>query len=261
MTQFVPVAIVAVLICGNVFAGQAERNEKEVLIELGGLRQVKATLSTLLGEYRVEVRMLPVKSFDPSTNGQLNRDKARVFALQALAKHLSDGPKVGLVVRGAEVIDTGRDGKFYTLTLRVPKKGVLQEPKESQPPVKPSKVEKTGVERIVSASALLTREQDHLDTLQRLVDTTTTTLETICKKAPIAGDKDRPFFVAIAEVEERSEANLKNLAKEVEGDDLLLSVEKAELLQVIEERRVGVLQALKEAVGNRELKTGKEKSP
>ncbi len=233
----------------------------EVRFELGGLRQVTATLGGAEGEYRVTVRMLPVKSFDPATNGELNREKARAYALHALALHLGGKTAGRLTVRGAEVIDVASDGKFYTLTLRVPKDGIQVEGGRPMPPAGQVGTDKKGAERLATTSALLTRKQDYLDTLQRLTDATTTRLQDADRRSRAAGDKGRSFWAVVADLEERSEANVKKLGKEIDGDLLLLVVEKTELLRAVERQQDETLHTLKEAVRKREREAQKEKSP
>src|ERR1043165_9584979 len=110
--------------------------------------------------------MLPVKSFDEATNARLNREKGRELALWALAKHLSDKESVEFYVSGAQIEKGGTDGKFYTLTLRVPRKGVSLIGTEEKPSAK-----KQAMERVAFSSALFTRKRDYLDTRDKLTTT------------------------------------------------------------------------------------------
>src|ERR1700733_9171802 len=101
---------------------------EEVRIKLGGPRQAKAVLTATDSDYTITIQMLPVVSFDEGTNAQLNRDKARFLALQALAQHLAGKPNVQLVVSGSQVTKAGLGGKVYMLTLRVARQGVTVVP-------------------------------------------------------------------------------------------------------------------------------------
>jgi hypothetical protein len=204
--------------------------------------------------------MLPVKSFDPATNAPLNRDKARSLALRALARHLSDKPEVHMVVSGSQVTKAGLEGDVFTLTLRVPRRGLTVVPAEDGR----GKVEKTAAtaarENISVPSALLTRKQDTLDTLERLVRESERGLKA-CREAAGKQRREQAFYLSIAELEDRTQANLDKLSAEVNADTLLLKVEKEELLRSIQARKESVLVSLKEAVQEFERGTKKDKKP
>ena len=63
----------------------------EQVIRLGGVRNVTATVSESDRDYRIAVEMLPVRAFDQATNKALNLSKGRMYAVQALGKHLRAG--------------------------------------------------------------------------------------------------------------------------------------------------------------------------
>ncbi len=215
-------------------------------IDLGGPRRATAALSVTATEYVVAVKMFPVSSFDAATNARLNRDKARALALQALAKHLSGAKAVTLSVSGAEVEGAGADGKFYALTLRVPRRSVsvvaAGRPPEEARPVE-GKAEK--VERVDYTSALFTRKQDLLDTLAGLSVPLAADLDDAARTPDGRPAGEGAFHRAVAEVEERGLGQLDKLAAEVDGEILLLSIEKAELNRLIGEQRVRLLASLK----------------
>jgi hypothetical protein len=88
------------------------------------MRQVRASVKTVGDDYFVQVRFLAVGCFDKATNQEMNIGLGRSFALEALARHLSEKKKVELLVSGARTGDTWQDGKFFTLTIKVPQAGV-----------------------------------------------------------------------------------------------------------------------------------------
>jgi hypothetical protein len=244
---------------GFLAASQAPESKAEEVV-LGGPRQAKAAITATGSDYAITVTMLPVKSFHPATNAPLNRDKARSLALRALARHLSDKPEVHMVVSGPQVTKAGLEGDVFTLTLRVPRRGLTIVAAEDGG----GNAEKTAAtatsERISVPSTLLTRKQDTLDTLERLVRESERCLKA-CKEAAANHGREQAFYLSIAELEDRAQANLDKLSAEVNTDALLLKVEKEELLRSIQARKESVLVSLKEAVQEFERGMKKDKNP
>jgi hypothetical protein len=149
-------------------------------VELKGRRQVRVEVGQGEGNYLLHARMPPVSSFDEATNARLNRDRARQCALLGLARHLAGGGRVQLEVAGARVVRTGREGKFYTLTLSVPQAGVKRvEGRGAVPlvaePGKPVRVDPF-------AAPFFTRKSDHLLTLAQVASALTGDLREASKK-------------------------------------------------------------------------------
>ena len=233
-------------------------------IDLGGPRRATATLSVTATEYVVAVKMLPVSSFDAGTNARLNRDKARALALQALAKHLSGAKAVTLSVSGAEVEGAALDGKFYALTLRVPRGSVAVVAAAPRPPeaARPAGGrEGAKAERVEYTSALFTRKYDLLDTLAGLPAPLAADLDAAARTPDGKPTGEGAFHRAVAEVEERGLAQLDKLVAEVDGEILLLSVEKAELNRLIGEQRVRLLESLKTRLEQFDATTKGNKKP
>lgn len=216
--------IVLVLILADVTTTRTA--EDEALIELGGLRQARALLTTRSEEYVVKVSLRPVLSFDRATNDRISRDLARQSALQALARHFSGGKAVEMTVSGARVTLAEGDGKVYRLTLIVPRAGVILGPTRA-----PATAQ-DGKETIVLDTAFFTRKRDYLTTLQRLVaalrDETPTPPGRSAKRTATEA-----FELAIAAIEERARTCLEKLAAEVKQDSFLLFTEKDELTRAI----------------------------
>jgi hypothetical protein len=204
--------------------------------------------------------MLSVKNFDPATNAQLNRDKARSLAFRALARQLSDKPEVHLVVAGSRVTKADLEGDVFTLTLRIPRRGVTVAPggESGRQAVKTSAAETT--QHISVSSALLTRKQDVLDTLERLVSESDRSLKA-CKVAAAKQGREQAFYLAIAELEDRGRTNLDKLSIEVNADKLLLTIEKKEILRSIHASKERMLASLREAAQEFEQVMKKDKKP
>jgi hypothetical protein len=222
-------------------------------IDLGGLRQAKAALTVSEGEYEIKVRMLPVNSFDAATNARLNRDKAREVALMALAKHLSGEKSVEFVISGAQVEKAGTEGKSYSLTLRVPRKGVVV--------TRQGKSSKPGGDRVAFTSELFTRKRDYLNTLEQLTTTIQSELKMVEEEAKEQKEETDSIPAAVAKLKERYTQNFENIGKEINADLLLLSIEQEELAAALAMRKSRVLGQLKEAVKGHGAKNAKPKPP
>ena len=115
----------AILLLGaTCFHHPGEQKDKTIEMDLAGVRPAKAFLTVRKDEYLIRVVMTPITVFDKATNDLFNHDKARELALFALAKHLSGKDAADLTVSGAETKKSGEEGKNYSLTLRVPIRGV-----------------------------------------------------------------------------------------------------------------------------------------
>ena len=91
--------------------------------DAGGVRQVRASVKTVGDDYVIQVRFLAVCCFDKATNQEMNIGLGRSFALEALARHLSEKKKVELLISGARTADNWQDGKMFSLTIKVPQAG------------------------------------------------------------------------------------------------------------------------------------------
>lgn len=236
-----------------------EAEEKERVIDLGGPRQARAVINVTDGEYRVRVRLLPVRTFDEATNAELNREKARVLALQALARHLSDAREVHLTVKGARLATPGMDGRFYTLTLRIPRKGVVVARGEKKSPPEAGADRPT---QITFDSALFTRKRDYLQTIDLLAASLQSELQAVEQRAS-PKDKTEAFRAAMARIRARAAADFGKLRAEIKGDLLLSSVldEPGDLTRTIDVRLRALEAALDRAARRQEARQKKEDKP
>jgi hypothetical protein len=224
-------------------------------IDLGGPRRVKASVGTSPGEYVIKVRLLPVHVFDPATNARLNREKGREFALLALARHLEGEKAEAITVTGARVTETGTDGKYFTLTVRVPRSGVALAGEAKSPPGGGN------AERVAFSSALFTRKREYLLTLRQLAASVEGDLRATARAA---GKKDCPgkaMSEAVAALEKQARANLRKLAAEVRADLLLLTLEQEEVLRALEREQARLTGQFREALRPLKKKKPKEDQP
>lgn len=210
---------------------------ESVTVSLGGLRSVRAKIETIDDEYRVEIRMLPVTSFDVATNERLNREKARAFALQALAKHLNAGNGARLLVSGARTTASGMHVPEFRLTLIVPRGGVAIE----RGPIASSQAA-VAADRVQFSDTFFTVKRDYLHTLKLLA---------VGWEARLKGNTDKKgddFAHAIAQIEEEELDQLGRLRQEIASNKLLLPAEHDELFKAIEDCNSAWTQCLKQAV-------------
>jgi hypothetical protein len=241
-----------------VVARAGDEKSEAVTIDLGGLRQARAVVTVAEGNYLIKVRMLPVRCFDDALNAELNRDKARELALQALARRLSGKPFVELAVSGARVEKAGPDGKFYALTLRVPSEGVALVRTGDKPPAVEKPERKTGVDQVLFQSDFFTRKRDYLNTVDKMAAILAADLrsaEEAVKKQPTSD----AFYLKIAELVDRCEKNFDGIRREIKADRLLLDIEKEEAEKALSQQKQQVIDQL--AVKRREANDLKEKSP
>lgn len=234
-------------------------NDTTATVDLGGLRQVKANLTISESDYLIKLRMLAVQCFDPTTNATLNREKGRQLALQALARYLSDRPAAQLTVSGARVENTSGDGKVYSLTLRVPRRGVVLVQEGTKPPEKPVPNDKAS-DQVVFSSSLFTARRDYLNTLEQLAINCLADLQRVERAVGKAKKTEPAFFQNIAELEERALANLDRFAAAVKDERLLLTVEKEELSAALSREKDRLLNAMRAVVRKREQQS-KDKNP
>ena len=176
--------------------------------------------------------------FDEATNARLNRDRAREIALSALARHLCTEKADEFKVSGVQVEDAGDDGKYFTLTLAVPTKGVTVSTVDQA---------KSSDDRLVYSSEMFTRMREYVATLETLRATILSDLKTIIDKGSDQKDEVEALATALAELEKRCKNNFDNLDKEIASDLLLLSTEQESLSEALSKHRNYVLSQIGKA--------------
>ena len=227
----------------------AYADDPPVVVSLEGIRQVEVTISGDRVAYEAAVRMKPIQCFDKVTNERLNEQKARSYSLQGLLKHLTGDKNPSASVSGVTVTETRDDGKFYRLTLRIPRDGfeIIRNPELRLAPRKASMV--SPAEEIHFSSSLLTGFGDHSATIEQLVSVFDQELDLV-RSAPREISND--FEIAIVELEDRLTAWFGQFEKDVDSDNLLLAAERTELLDNIDSAHKRCIQELQSAVQHRE---------
>ena len=244
----------------------------EQVIRLGGVRNVTATVSEPDDTYRIAVEMLPVRAFDPATNKALNLSKGRMYAAQALAKHLKAD---SLTIRGLEVRESGTSGGSFRLVAVVPRDGVSAGAASTRMPrtaqegrgIKPSASRGTRspaardpvwlpMPRPPTSS---TGRSDYLDTIVAAAG------GDVRGRGSLEGRSLKPddFYDSIGRSRNGRKPRSRRSIRQVDDDKLLLSSEKKELRLALEGARAKVLEWLKAAVArfdNRQERTSKEET-
>lgn len=186
-----------------------------ISIDLGGPRKVKAVITERDNEYSVEVSLIPVRSFDAAMNRSLTREKARSYAVQALAQHLGGRKRQSATVKNAEVAEANMVDARFLLVMRIPRNGVqLTDVTEPKPATKSLE--------IAGRRSLLMAKDDYQQTLELIV----LSLQNDLPK--LESDRDA-FYAQISEFEELGVTRLASLSKNIKSDRLLLSTERDQL--------------------------------
>jgi hypothetical protein len=137
--------------------------------DAGGPRRVEAVVRTAGDAYVIQVRFRAIACFDRATNREMNLGLGRSFALQALARRLSDNQKVELVVSGARTTDSELDGKTASLTVRVPRSGVkVVETREASGGATPGEVDGEDVHRATADASAGSRKGQYESMIAQL---------------------------------------------------------------------------------------------
>jgi hypothetical protein len=186
--------------------------------------------------------MAPVRCFDSALNKKLNGEKAKTFALVALAKHCGGGKARDsrVTVRGGEIIDSRLEKGRFVLTWRVPRNGVERAlpAKESQSGESPTAF------HAGPSTSLLTAKEDCMTTLQILADV----LAADIPQAPKSKNGNEAFLRAVADAEERGVDAFKEIRGDIEANNLLLAYERDDLLAAVQDSEKSYLKRLADSV-------------
>lgn len=236
-----------------VLAAGAASGDEPKTVQLGGPRKAEARVSATDAEYRIDVKMLRVRAFDQALNDRLNREKARQYGLQALARYLSGKDTAEFTISGARVTDAGLDGAYFMASLRVPRDGVRQISTEHPGPDVGSRPGREPGERVTFSSELFTRKGD----LERTLDHLLRFFLADVRQAERGAER---FDHAIADIEEQAVRAIAAYRTDVKSEKLLLEVEAEELLARAGKAEEQVLDRLKDAVARREAGKAKDRS-
>jgi hypothetical protein len=210
--------------------------------KLGGPRKVVARIVETESDFRITVQMAPVRCFDSALNKKVNREKARAFALVALAKRCNaeKARDSRVTVRGGEIIDSRLDKDRFVLTWRVPRNGV----ERALPTKKPKAGKSPTAFHAGPSTSLLTAKEDCVTTLQLLTDA----LAADIPQVPKSKNGNEAFLRAVADAEERGVDAFKQILGDIEANNLLLAYERDELLLAVQDSEKGYLKRLADSV-------------
>lgn len=214
------------------------------IIDVGGPRKATAAIAEIEEHYEIEVRLIPVRCFDPGMNRRLSQDKARAYAIEALIRHLGREKKQTATIRNLEVVESSVVDSRFVLRVRIPRTGVtLTKDFKSQPASAPSR-------KSTSRSPLKAKD-DFQETLAVLTETMT------AEVPQFTGDVDK-FYAEVSDAEELGVTRLTALRKDIQSDRWLLSTEREELLRAVAMEEERLLKMLKERVERVQVEAAEE---
>ena len=213
MYSGVPILLLICLVCTSLLAADP------VIIDLGGPRKAAVAITESEIDYDVEVRLIPVRSFDPGMNRRLSQDKARACAIEALIRYLGGEKEQTATIRHLEIVESRVVDSRFVLNVRIPRKGVaLTKISKSQPASQPS--------REAPIRSLFKAKDDFQETLKVLTDV-------IMAQLPQFNDNMDDFYREVSDAEELGVTRLTTLKKDIKADRWLLSTEREELFKAV----------------------------
>ena len=192
-------------------------------VEIGGPRKVSANIKKIEDKFfQVEVRLIPVKCFDSTTNRHISFEKAQFYGLQALAMSLTAGKKMNAIIKNVQVIESKNDNSFFVIVLQIPINGVSLTEIGTE-----SQKDLLGKKQIKDESLslqLITPKEDYLNTLG--------ILEKSFNTMPRFEKNLNKFYNDIALAEEKLSV-FSSLRNEIKLERFWLNNEKDELIEKI----------------------------
>ena len=213
MNSGVPLLLLNCLVFNSLVAAEP------TIIDLGGPRKALAAITESEKDYDIEVRLIPVGSFDPGMNRRLSQDKARACAIEAVIRYLGGQREQTATIRNLEIVESKVVESRFVLNVRIPRKGVtLTKLSKSQPAVKLS--------RENAHRSLFKAKDDFQETLKVLT-------EVIMAELPQFNDNMDDFYREVSDAEELGVTRLTTLKKDIKADRWLLSTEREELFKAV----------------------------
>ncbi|MDZ4849974.1 MAG: hypothetical protein SGI77_11870 [Pirellulaceae bacterium] len=204
------------------------------IIDLGGPRKASVAIIEFERDYHVEVRLIPVRSFDAGMNRRLSQDKARACAVEALIRYLGGKKEQTATIRNLEIVESNVVDSRFVLNVRIPRNGVtLTKASKSQPEVNHSR---KGPNR-----SPFKAKDDFEETLKMLTDA-------IMAELPHFNGNMDEFYREVSDAEELGVTRLTALKRDIKADRWLLSIEREELLKAVATAETQLLATLKERI-------------
>jgi hypothetical protein len=212
-------------------------------VEIGGLRNVRVSVSRDAQRVICEVNFIPVSCFDPAVNRMVNQQKAQAYAMLALAMDL--GSRDGTVSASnfhpvtTPVIEANRLTVTYQADCIKRLEGART---ASDQPLKehvaPSTVSTDGGSQTKNLLSCLYDMRATLMTLNSAFQEQTAKIQS-----------GNTLEDIVAEMENFGTVAYDKLASEAKGERLLLGIEKDDLLAEIKRSRDSFLERLKRVYG------------
>ena len=191
-------------------------NDHKTIIVLGGARKVLATITEKEESYEIEVRLIPVRCFDPFLNRQLSQDKGHAFVVEALMRHLGNGKIQSVKISNSKIIESKNVDDRYVFVESIPRKGI------SFDKIVPANKKPNAGSQV----SLLKAYDDYQQTLAEIIKALTNDM-------PKLTENLKDFYLALVNLEQLGIDRFTSLRKEVKTDRWLLGFERDELLDKV----------------------------
>ena len=209
------------------------------VINIGGLRKVSATLEQIDDYWKVEVGMIPVRCFTPSTNKKITRSFAKRYAMTALAVHFK---KKVLSAKSCVILSESESDDYTKIVFQIA--GITSKhPRPAKRMPQPKSAVQIKLDSDDLSSDLLSRKDDWIHTLTSffsMADSDISALEVKAKQMELDD-----FQFEIAKIEEDCSENCKIFAANIQRDSLLLFTEKEELTSLLRKKQDDLVARLK----------------
>lgn len=209
------------------------------VINIGGLRKVSATLEQIDDHWKVEVGMIPVRCFTPSTNKKITRSFAKRYAMTALAVHFR---KKVLSAKSCVILSEFGSDNYTKIMVQIA--GITSTvPQLAKSAAQPKSAAQIKIDSDDLSSDLLSRKNDWINTLTSffsIADSDISALEVNAKQMELDD-----LHLGIAKIEEDCSENCKIFAASIERDLQLLFTEKEELASLLRKKMDSVNARLK----------------
>ena len=139
---------------------------KPTVLDIGGPRRIKATISPGDDKFNIQVSFLSVNCFDSTTNKNLTLQKGKLYCYQALANYLNKNTKnkpIVISVSEPRIVSSEYKDKTFILTMEINNKNITNIDNTAGKS-KPGS-NKTGLSSLPN---LFTSKEDYLNTLDML---------------------------------------------------------------------------------------------
>ena len=193
-------------------------------------RRAKVQIDDARLPWSAEVEFDAVRSFGPATNISLNRSKADFYLKLGLLRKMRAASKQTIALSGMRRTAEPSSGPGrYRAVFELAEPPVLQ-PASAGPPAvgEPPATDAVSTKK-TAASDLLSRKDDVGETIDSLTRLLREQMPPVPDRQAGAAEKDA-FFEKIADIEEKLTIQSEALSAEIKADNMLLEMEREQLL-------------------------------